>query len=183
MEMIVTPYLKLSNNKELLLIICAFEEKHRLIWTYITLVFHSLYLNLNKDGATNLFSIWRYKSGMHLYRPSVFLRMKNPVFRMAFLYCYSCFHLSSKQKLCWSKELQECFSNFSQASPEGIQGTWKAKVEEPFVSYPLNLPGSQDHQRSLRSKQDPHLSLSLWRENSLFLVDIWRSFKSFIWGL
>ena len=128
MEMIVTPYLKLSNNKELL-IICAFEEKHRLIWTYITLVFHSLYLNLNKDGATNLFSIWRYKSGMHLYCPSVFLRMKNPVFRMAFLFCNSCFHLSSKQKLCWSKELQGCFSNFSQASPERIQGAWKAKLE------------------------------------------------------
>ena len=46
------------------------------------------------------------------------------------------------------------------------QGSLKGKVEEPFVSYLLTLSGSQGHQRSLRSEQDPHLSLSLWSEKS-----------------
>ena len=45
-------------------------------------------------------------------------------------------------------------------------GSLKGKVGEPFVSYLLNLSWSQDHQRSLRSEQDPHLSLSLWSEKS-----------------
>ena len=88
----------------------------------------------DKDGATNKFSIWRYRSDMLLYCQAVRLTLKSLVCRKAFILVFFCFLVSTKQKPCWSLKFQGCISSFWWPSPEEVQELSKAKLESFFLA-------------------------------------------------